>query len=86
MGFSLPAKTPFLLVELRGLEPLTPTLPGAGGAREQAAGAAGRAVVGVVERATVVSVVVKIVVNALPDHICSDGDFDPCQGFEPRTR
>jgi hypothetical protein len=42
--------------------------------------------VGVVERATVVSVVVKIVVNAPSDHIGSDRDFDRCQGFEPRTR
>jgi hypothetical protein len=73
-------------VELRGFEPLTPTLPGAGGPREQAAWAAGCTAVGVVERATVVSVVVKIVVNAPSDHIGSDRDFDHCQGFEPRTR
>jgi hypothetical protein len=73
-------------VELRGLEPLTPTLPGAGGPREQGAWVADCTVVGVVERATVVSVVVKIVVNAPSDGIGTDDDFVPCQGFEPRTR
>jgi hypothetical protein len=48
--------------------------------------AAGCAVVDVVERATVVSVVAKTVVNATSDRIGSDGDFDRCQGCEPRTR
>jgi hypothetical protein len=42
--------------------------------------------VGVAERATVVSVVVKTVVNAPSDYIGGDGDFDRRQGFEPRTR
>jgi hypothetical protein len=51
------------VVELRGLEPLTPTLPGAGRASEQAVYQVRSAVVGVVRRATVVSVVVRIVAN-----------------------
>lgn len=40
---------------------------------------------GVVERATVVSVVVKIAVNLRSDCIGSDGD-SACRDFEPRTR
>jgi hypothetical protein len=51
------------VVELRGLEPLTPTLPGAGRSLEQAAWRRERGVVGVVERAIVVSVVVRFVVT-----------------------
>ena len=54
----------FLMVELRGLEPLTPTLLGPGTQREQAIKHRQRAVVGVVLSATVVSVVVKTVVAA----------------------
>ena len=46
-----------------GLEPLTPTLPGAGITTEQAVQAHFPAVVGVVEVVTVVRVVVKIVVR-----------------------
>ena len=64
-----PAKNPkssdfgLFFVELRGLEPLTPTLPGTGRAAEQAVQAHFWAVVGVVGVVTVVRVVVKIVVR-----------------------
>jgi len=58
------AQSGFPLVELRGLEPLTPTLPGAGGMRDQARSAANRRVGDVVEAATVVGVVVKTAVTA----------------------
>src|SRR5258708_760562 len=75
-----------VLPELTGFKLVTPTLPGAGGPHEQGAWVAGCAVVGVVERATVVSVVVKIVVTAPSDGIGTDDDFVRCQGFEPRTR
>jgi hypothetical protein len=50
------------MVELRGLEPLTPTLPGPGRSRDQARYAHFRAVGDVVEGPTVVTVVVRIVV------------------------
>ena len=53
-------------MELRGFEPLTPTLPGPGRGREQALYLLWSFVVGVVRRATVVSVVVKTVVNSAP--------------------
>jgi hypothetical protein len=80
-GFSMPE--PLDPPTHRVLELLTPTLPGAGGRREQAVWAARCAVVGVAERATVVSVVVKTVVNAPYDHIGGDGDFGRCQGSNP---
>jgi len=51
------------MVELRGLEPLTPTLPGAGGSRDQARRQGFRAVVAVVKGVVVVTVVVRIVVD-----------------------
>jgi hypothetical protein len=47
------------MVELRGLEPLTSTLPGAGGGREQAIWQASSSVVGVVRHVIVVTVVVE---------------------------
>ena len=50
-------------MELRGLEPLTPTLPGTGTTAEQAVQGHFWPVVGVVEGVTVVRVVVKIVVE-----------------------
>jgi hypothetical protein len=50
-------------VELRGLEPLTPTLPGPGRNREQARCSRFASVGVVVEGAIVVTVVVKIVVS-----------------------
>ena len=53
----------FLVVELRGLEPLTPTLPGTGATPEQAVQGHFWPVVGGVEGVTVVRVVVKIVVE-----------------------
>jgi hypothetical protein len=52
------------VVELRGLEPLTPTLPGAGRSRDQARWVHLRAVAVVVEGATVVTVVVTTVVKS----------------------
>jgi hypothetical protein len=51
------------VVELRGLEPLTPTLPGMGEGPEQARYGARTCVVGVARRVAVVSVVVRFVVN-----------------------
>jgi len=54
-------------VELRGLEPLTPTLPGAGRRRDQARWDANGCVAGVAGTATVVTVVVKTVVGSLSD-------------------
>jgi hypothetical protein len=51
------------LVELRGLEPLTPTLPGARSRPDQAVYQDFRAVGGGVVGAAVVAVVVKIVVS-----------------------
>ena len=51
-------------MELRGLEPLTPTLPGLGEMPDQAQPDQFPAVVGVVGRATVVRVVVRTVVSA----------------------
>ena len=53
----------FSLVELRGLEPLTPTLPGTSITPEQAGYGQNPAVVGVFGGVTVVRVVVKIVVT-----------------------
>jgi hypothetical protein len=53
---------PFVLVELRGRELVTPTLPGAGRRRDQARPAPNGRVVDVVETAIVVAVVVRIVV------------------------
>jgi hypothetical protein len=50
-----------LRVELRGLEPLTPTLPGAGKSRDKAQLVPFGAVVGVVKGPTVVRVVVRTV-------------------------
>jgi hypothetical protein len=50
-------------VELRGLEPLTPTLPGTGRSRDQARYVHFGAVGDVVEGPTVVTVVVTVVVN-----------------------
>ena len=50
-------------MELRGLEPLTPTLPGTGTSTEQAVQGCFWPVVGVVEVVTVVRVLVKIVVG-----------------------
>jgi hypothetical protein len=50
-------------VELRGLEPLTPTLPGAGEGAEQVRHGAKTYVVGVVRCVTVVGVVVRNVVS-----------------------
>ena len=47
-------------MELRGLEPLTPTLPGAGRSRDQARSQGFRVVVGVVKGAVVVMVVGRI--------------------------
>ena len=64
-----PAKNPrpsglgFFSVELRGFEPLTPTLPGTGTSPEQPVCGHFRPVAGVAEAATVVTVVVKIVVG-----------------------
>jgi hypothetical protein len=63
------------LVELRGLEPLTPTLPGAGGIHDQARYDHFRVVVGVVGRATVVRVVVTIVVSDPSCCGCLDEDI-----------
>jgi hypothetical protein len=57
------AQSGFSLVELRGLEPLTPTLPGAGSCSNQARLAANGRVGGVAGAATVVVVVVKTVVR-----------------------
>ena len=71
-----------LIRVIRGIEPLTPTLPGPGRGREQAVWRAERRVVGVVRRATVVSVVVKVVVNAQPGRVGSHADFG-CQGVNP---
>jgi hypothetical protein len=59
-----PLKATFSLVELRGLEPLTPTLPGAGRRSNQARSAANGHVGGVAGRAIVVTVVVKTVVGS----------------------
>src|ERR1700730_7502319 len=53
------------MVELTGLDPVTPTLPGRGESRESALQDRFRAVVAVVRRATVVSVVVKSVVSTI---------------------
>jgi hypothetical protein len=50
-------------VELRGFEPLTPTLPGASESAEQARCGARTSVVDVVRRVTVVTVVVRMVVR-----------------------
>jgi hypothetical protein len=63
----------FSLVELRGLEPLTPTLPGPGRNREQARCWRFGSVGVVVEGAIVVTVVVNIVVrlNSLGSSSCA---------------
>ena len=53
------------MVELRGLEPLTPTLPGSSITPEQAGYGQNSAVVGVFGGVTVVRVVVKIVVSTV---------------------
>ena len=53
-----------ILVELRGLEPLTPTLPGAGRRRNLARSVANGRIGGVAGTATVVIVVVKVVVRS----------------------
>jgi hypothetical protein len=50
-------------VELRGIEPLTPTLPGPGKACDQAKWDPRSGVAGVVRRVTVARVVVRSVVN-----------------------
>src|ERR1700694_505349 len=53
-----------IMLELRGFEPLTPTLPGAGRRSNQARSAANGRVGGVAGTATVVTVVVKTVVRS----------------------
>ena len=68
-------------MELRGLEPLTPTLPGTGITPEQAGYGRNPAVVAVFGGVTVVSVVVKIVVSTVTQ--VTDGtpaSVDPGKG------
>jgi thioester reductase-like protein len=72
--------------EAKEIEPLTRTLPGPGGGYEQAVWQAERRVVDVVERVTVVRVVVKTVVKAQSGQNGTDGDFARRQVFEVRTR
>jgi hypothetical protein len=70
-------------VELRGLEPLTPTLPGAGRRSNQARSAANGRVGGVAGTATVVTVVVKTVVRSNDDRMGSRCHEPPNQARQP---